>query len=87
MFSRLPEAVQETSAGLQHQQERWLLGQCRHGKRELYFQGSGAWLRFLTRSKAKRQLFEYSEVYYHRKRLHSKLGYLSPVAFEAKIVA
>jgi transposase InsO family protein len=26
-------------------------------------------------------------VYYNRKRLHSKLGYLSPDAFEAKKVA
>jgi transposase InsO family protein len=32
-------------------------------------------------------VFEYIEVYYNRKRLHSKLGYLSPDAFEAKKVA
>jgi putative transposase len=38
--------------------------------------------RFRTRSDAKYQVFEYIEVYYNRKRLHSKLGYLSPVAFE-----
>ena len=38
--------------------------------------------RFKTRSAAKHQVFEYIEVYYNRKRLHSKLGYLSPVAFE-----
>ena len=43
--------------------------------------------RFRTRSDAKYQVFEYIEVYYNRKRLHSKLGYLSPVAFEAKKVA
>lgn len=30
---------------------------------------------------------EYIEVYYNRKRLHSKLGYLSPEAFEAKQAA
>jgi putative transposase len=43
--------------------------------------------RFSTRSDAKNQVFEYIEVYYNRKRLHSKLGYLSPEAFEAKKVA
>ncbi|MFZ5842012.1 MAG: IS3 family transposase, partial [Pseudomonadota bacterium] len=30
---------------------------------------------------------EYIDVYYNRKRRHSKLGYLSPVEFEAKRVA
>ena len=43
--------------------------------------------RFNTRSEAKFQAFEYIEVYYNRKRLHSKLGYLSPEAFEANKVA
>jgi putative transposase len=43
--------------------------------------------RFQTRSDAKYQVFEYIEVYYNRKRLHSKLGYMSPEAFEAKKVA
>ena len=43
--------------------------------------------RFLTRSEAKEQVFDYIEVYYNRKRLHSKLGYVSPEAFEAKNVA
>ena len=43
--------------------------------------------RFQTRSDAKYQVFEYIEVYYNRKRLHSKLGYISPEAFEAKKVA
>jgi putative transposase len=43
--------------------------------------------RFRTRSDAKYQVFEYIELYYNRKRLHSKLGYLSPEAFEAKKVA
>jgi transposase InsO family protein len=43
--------------------------------------------RFKTRSEAKSQVFEYIEVYYNRKRLHSTLGYLNPEAFEAKKVA
>jgi len=43
--------------------------------------------RFLTRTEAKSQVFEYIEVYYNRKRLNSKLGYVSPEAFEAKKVA
>ena len=32
-------------------------------------------------------VFEYIEVYYSRKRLHSKLDYVSPETFEAKKVA
>jgi putative transposase len=41
-------------------------------------------VRFMTRTEAKQQVFDYIEVYYNRKRLHSKLGYLSPEAFELK---
>jgi putative transposase len=43
--------------------------------------------RLQTRADAKQHVFEYIEVYYNRKRLHSKLGYLSPEAFELKNVA
>lgn len=43
--------------------------------------------RFVTRQAAKDQVFEYIEVYYNRKRLHSRLGYLSPEAFELRHVA
>ncbi len=35
-----------------------------------------------TRAEAKQQLFAYIEVFYNRKRLHSALGYQSPVEFE-----
>jgi transposase len=31
--------------------------------------------------------FEYIEIYYNRKRLHSGLGYKSPILFEVKMVA
>lgn len=41
--------------------------------------------RFLTRADAKNHVFEYIDVYYNRKRLHSRLGYLSPVYFEAQM--
>jgi transposase InsO family protein len=40
--------------------------------------------RYQTRSQAKRDLFQYIEVWYNRKRLHSGLGYMSPVEFEAE---
>lgn len=39
--------------------------------------------RFNTREIAKKQIFEYIEFYYNRKRLHSGLNYLTPAAFEA----
>lgn len=43
--------------------------------------------RLVTRAQAKAHVFEYIDVYYNRKRLHSKLGYMSPEAFEARKVA
>jgi len=43
--------------------------------------------RFVTREMAKAQVFDYIEVYYNRKRLHSRLGYLSPETFEARQAA
>jgi transposase InsO family protein len=43
--------------------------------------------KFKTRDDAKKQVFEYIEVYYNRKRLHSTLGFLSPESFEVKMVA
>jgi len=38
--------------------------------------------RFRTREQARRAIFEYIEIFYNRKRLHSSLGYLSPEEFE-----
>jgi len=40
---------------------------------------------YATRDQAKAAIFEYVEVFYNRKRLHSSLGYLSPEAFEASL--
>ena len=38
--------------------------------------------RFESRDDAKRELFEYIEVFYNERRRHSTIGYLSPAAFE-----
>ena len=35
-----------------------------------------------SRTEARQDIFEYIEVFYNRKRLHSALGYLSPVEYE-----
>ena len=43
--------------------------------------------KFKTRDDARKDVFEYIEVYYNRKRLHSTLGFLSPELFEVKMVA
>lgn len=43
---------------------------------------------FQTREQAKAALFDYIEVFYNRQRLHSSLGYLSPIEYElASVVA
>jgi transposase InsO family protein len=39
-------------------------------------------VRFRTREEARTSVFEYIEVFYNRKRLHSSLGYKSPVEYE-----
>jgi putative transposase len=40
------------------------------------------WENYQSREEAKRSLFNYIEIFYNRQRLHSALGYLSPVEFE-----
>lgn len=48
-------------------------------KEELVYRGS-----WPTRAAARRAIFEYVEVFYNRQRMHSALGYLSPVDYEAR---
>jgi putative transposase len=40
---------------------------------------------YATREQARQSIFEYIEVFYNRKRLHSSIGYQSPEAFEASL--
>jgi transposase InsO family protein len=40
--------------------------------------------RFATREGARKEVFEYIEVWYNRQRRHSSLGYVSPAEFERK---
>jgi transposase InsO family protein len=40
--------------------------------------------RFKTRAEARQAIFDFIEVFYNRRRLHSSLGYLSPIDFETQ---
>jgi transposase InsO family protein len=41
--------------------------------------------KFETREQARREIFEYIEIFYNRQRSHSSLGYLSPVEYRIKM--
>jgi putative transposase len=41
---------------------------------------------FPTRSVARMMVFDYLEVFYNRQRLHSSIGYMSPVQYERRMV-
>jgi putative transposase len=53
-------------------------------KTELVYRQPGGG-RFASHAQARAAVFEYIEVFYNRKRLHSSLGYKSPEAFEASL--
>lgn len=40
--------------------------------------------KYQTREEARRDIFEYIEIFYNRQRLHSSLGYKTPAEFEAE---
>jgi len=42
---------------------------------------------YATREEARRSLFEYIEAFYNRRRLHSTLGYRSPVEYELRFAS
>ena len=41
--------------------------------------------RFATRTEARIAIFDYIETFYNRTRLHSSLGYRSPIQFESQL--
>lgn len=51
-------------------------------KKELVYRNS-----YRTKSEAKKAIFEYIEVWYNRERLHSSIGFMSPVQFENLLAA
>ena len=51
-------------------------------KKELIYRN-----RFKTKAEAQKAIFEYIEVWYNRKRIHSSIGYMTPVQFEESLAA
>jgi putative transposase len=43
--------------------------------------------KYRSREEARREIFDYIEIFYNRERLHSSLGYLSPAHYEQLIAA
>ena len=93
---RLPETARRTRHRLLDEPQGKLLG-ARQGQRsynapmESFFHTLKTELvhhrDYQTRDEARRDIFEYIEVFYNRRRLHSTLGYLSPAQFEVTVLA
>lgn len=43
--------------------------------------------RFTTREEAKMKIFDYIEIYYNRKRIHSSIDYFTPVEYENNLIS
>lgn len=43
--------------------------------------------KYITKSEAKKAIFEYIEVWYNRQRIHSSIGYMTPVQYENSLAA
>jgi putative transposase len=82
------EAYQNCLSGLQCQVSMSRVGNCYDNAVMESFFGTlkteCATQQFATRAQARTAIFEYIEAWYNRQRLHSSLGYLSPVEFELK---
>jgi len=51
-------------------------------KKELIYRN-----KFKTKEEAKKKIFEYIEVWYNRQRIHSSIGYKTPIQFEESLAA
>ncbi len=51
-------------------------------KKELIYRKS-----YKTKEEAKKSIFEYIEVWYNRNRIHSSIGYMTPVQYEESLAA
>ncbi len=51
-------------------------------KKELIYRSE-----FATKAEARRAIFEYIEVWYNRQRIHSSIGYMTPVQYEESLTA
>jgi len=79
----LAEPLEKTPVSLQHEPKGRLLGQC--GRREFFHTLKSERVHhqnYQDQEEAKKDLFEYIEVFYSRKRRHSTIENLSPFEYE-----